>query len=429
MGTAPDNAPLLLLVLDACRFDYLGGGDLPWIEERLEDGFYAEKLKPSFGFCEIAELLTGVETRESGYFCQMGLAGSSGSREGGASLPLRALARVLGPLEERVGAFGREVCRSLLRRVARRLDRREIYEIPARLLGRFRATEGALDYQAPLAFGRESLFDLARAEGLDWDASAFVAFNRVVGSDRDRARRLCGIAGRAGGPPALTLGYFGDLDRVGHGFGPGSPGLRDQLKKTGVLVAEVAEAFLGCGGSVLLVGDHGMLQVEEHFDVLGALGDLGKGTRVFVDSTLCRFWFSHAGVRKVAEPLIRKALWPAPGFFLEGALADEMGVPQGPDSGDLAFAANPGTVFFPDYFNRTKVLGMHGYSPEIPGQKGFCLGLGPAFAPRRVAEIRLVDVPKIAAQALGAGRAGDGVAQGWVSPSYPEAVILGGEGG
>jgi hypothetical protein len=424
MGTAPNNTPLLLLVLDACRFDYLGKGDLPWVDGRLDEGFYAEKLKPSFGFCEIAELLTGVETRESGFFCQMGPA-----EPGETSFLLQALAGMVAPVEERLGGYGREVCRSVLRRVARRFDRREIYEIPAGLLGHFRATEGALDYQAPLAFGRESLFDLARAEGLDWDASAFVAFNRVAGSDRGRARRLCEIAGRAEGPPALTLGYFGDLDRMGHAFGPGSPGLRAQLKKTDVLVAEVAEAFLACGGSVLLVGDHGMLRVEETFDVLGAMGDLGRGTQVFIDSTLCRFWFSNEGVRKEVEPKIRKSLWPAPGFFLEDNLKKEMGVPGGRDSGDLAFAAQPGVVFYPDYFNRKKVLGMHGYSPEIPGQKGFCLGLGPAFAQRRVAEIRLVDVPKIAVQALGAGCAGDGVAQTWVSPSYPEAAVLGGEGG
>lgn len=424
MGTAPKHAPLLLLVLDACRFDYLGRGDLAWVEERLDQGFYAEKLKPSFGFCEIAELLTGVETRESGFFCQMAPA-----KAGETSLPLRLAAGLLAPLEERLGSYGREVCRSLLRRVARRFDRREIYEIPAALLSKFRATEGALDYQAPGAFGRESLFDFARGEGLDWDASAFVAFNHVEGGDRDRARRLCEIAERAGGPPALTLGYFGDLDRIGHAFGPGSEELGAQLRRTNLLVREVGEAFLEKGGSVLLVGDHGMLAVEDSFDVLGALGDLGKGTQVFVDSTLCRFWFENDGVRERVEARIRKTLWPAPGYFLEGELAREMGVPLGRDSGDLAFAAHPGWVFAPDFFNRKRVLGMHGYSPEIPGQKGFCLGLGPAFAQRRVAEIRLVDLPKIAARALGAGPAGAGVDQAWVSPEYPEALVLGGEGG
>ncbi|GEM_PF-1659821 len=424
MGTSPNNTPLLLLVLDACRFDYLGQGDLPWVEERLDEGFYAEKVKPSFGFCEIAELLTGVETRENGFFCQMGPA-----EPGETSFLLKVLAGVTAPIEGRMGEWGRELCRSVLRRVARRMDHREIYEIPAGLLGRFRATEGALDYQAPFAFGRESLFDLARAKGLEWDASAFVAFNRVAGSDRDRADRLCEIAQRAEGAPALTLGYFGDLDRVGHIYGPGSPGLRAQLKKTARLVEEVGEAFLRRGGSVLLVGDHGMLKVDEHLDLLELLGDLGRKTRIFVDSTLCRFWFEDKATQEGVEPRIREVLWPAPGFFLEEGLAREMGVPDGKDRGDLAFAANPGVVFYPDYFNRKKVLGMHGYSPEIPGQKGFCLGLGPAFAKRRVPEIRLVDVPKIAAQALGAGQVGDGVAETWVSPLYSEAAVLGEEGG
>lgn len=63
----------------------------------------------------------------------------------------------------------------------------------------------------------------------------------------------------AGG--GFCYGYHGDLDLVGHLYGPGSPAWRMQLRQVDRLVEAVVEA-LPSGGLLAVVADHGMVGAE-----------------------------------------------------------------------------------------------------------------------------------------------------------------------
>ncbi|AQT80013.1 alkaline phosphatase family protein [Mycolicibacterium litorale] len=78
----------------------------------------------------------------------------------------------------------------------------------------------------------------------------------------------------AGG--GFCYGYHGDLDLVGHLYGPGSPAWRSQLRQVDRLVESLVEA-LPPGGLLAVVADHGMVGVEPadavDLDTLGGLLD------------------------------------------------------------------------------------------------------------------------------------------------------------
>jgi predicted AlkP superfamily pyrophosphatase or phosphodiesterase len=65
----------------------------------------------------------------------------------------------------------------------------------------------------------------------------------------------------AGPKPAFCYAYHGDLDLVGHVYGPGSPAWRYQLRQIDRLAASIAES-LPPEGMLAIVADHGMVTLD-----------------------------------------------------------------------------------------------------------------------------------------------------------------------
>jgi len=61
----------------------------------------------------------------------------------------------------------------------------------------------------------------------------------------------------------FCYGYHGELDLLGHLYGPGSPAWRMQLRQVDRLVESIVEG-LPPGGLLAVVADHGMVAVESH---------------------------------------------------------------------------------------------------------------------------------------------------------------------
>lgn len=79
----------------------------------------------------------------------------------------------------------------------------------------------------------------------------------------------------AGDTPAFCYAYHGDLDLIGHVYGPGSPAWRYQLRQIDGLVAGIAEV-VPPDGLLAVVADHGMVRLDAagvvDFDTTPALG-------------------------------------------------------------------------------------------------------------------------------------------------------------
>jgi len=66
---------VVFIVCDAIRWDYLTEDDSPFLLNLAENGTYAEKVKPSLGFCERTEMFSGTRPEDSGYFTAFTLDG------------------------------------------------------------------------------------------------------------------------------------------------------------------------------------------------------------------------------------------------------------------------------------------------------------------------------------------------------------------
>jgi predicted AlkP superfamily pyrophosphatase or phosphodiesterase len=103
------------------------------------------------------------------------------------------------------------------------------------------------------------------------------------------------VAGLAGGGPALRYAYHGDLDLLGHVYGPGSEPWRLQLAFVDRLVAAVADR-LPPGAALVVTADHGMVHVPPQsrvdVDTTPALRD---GLRLLGGEPRARYLYAEPG--------------------------------------------------------------------------------------------------------------------------------------
>ena len=73
MITETANSPLkkekvLIVLVDALRWDYLNKQDTPFLHSLSKQGLYVRKLITGYGFCERSEILTGATSSVTGNF-------------------------------------------------------------------------------------------------------------------------------------------------------------------------------------------------------------------------------------------------------------------------------------------------------------------------------------------------------------------------
>ena len=76
------KTPLLVILLDAFRWDYLNPDDAPYLHKLSHEGIYVKKLKASAGFCERSEIFTGSNPADSGNFTAITFDFTSNGRRG-----------------------------------------------------------------------------------------------------------------------------------------------------------------------------------------------------------------------------------------------------------------------------------------------------------------------------------------------------------
>ena len=398
------SAPVVMVLVDAMRWDYVSSQDMPFLSSLAASGVHIEKLVPSLGFCERAELWTGAPSITTDMFTAITLDWS-----GSTSLyPLRRfLSSIPWDVPERFNRLLRLIVRKWLDRRGERLP---LYQIPFPVLPFCALTEDAVDHRLPGALGVESLFDVASRFGKKVYHDAFTALGRPNGDDKERLRLL---QAKLDGDYDLFLLYLSTLDTVAHRYGTQSAELRGALRRTdGLLDGLYRNAQEHCSNpTFVIVGDHGMVDVHVAIDVEFALNRplreaglrAGRDYWMFVDSTLVRFWSTNNSARSICRRLLTSAEFDRLGEFLSPAKCRDLGIPApGGRYGDLIWMVNAGVIIHPSYFHRTQVpLAMHGYNPDHEDQAGCCILSGPALSPRRVSSVHLGSICSLLSQLLG----------------------------
>lgn len=385
----------VLILLDAFRWDYLNAQDTPTLWSMRRRGVHIRRIRPSLGFCERTEILTGTYPSASGNFTAIGYAPLASPYRS-----IHPLLRLLAPLDRLDGV--RPVLRRLMTHLLRGLGiRLPVYQIPLEQLRFFALTEDRRDHLAPNAFAVESLVDVIRTDGRRVYAGAFTAIGVPNGDDENRIRLA---AAHISADYDLYLVYLGEADRIGHHFGPDSTQRKAMARRIDGQFERLKTAFEGHFDKVqwLVLGDHGMVPVQSHVDAGSIVRSIAsrRGLRpnrdyqLFLDSTLLRVWAWGMRSGQILAEAISTPLLAGAGELITPRMATELHIPPpGELYGDLMWWCAPGNLVFPDYFHVARpVRGMHGYDPNLPESQGMALVVSPDVEPGEIDQAELIDV-------------------------------------
>jgi hypothetical protein len=399
----------VMMLLDAFRWDYIDESATPNLWRLAQEGTWVRKLQPSAGFCERSDIFTGASPVASGNFTAM-----TYDRVNSAYRNQRSALAVFGAIEYALAHTvpSQKIVRKLARLYFNRVAgiSQPVYDIPFDQLGNFALTEDLRPFWEPRAGAVESIFDVMSKRGKTFFWQSFTSLGYANGGDDDRCRVLAKNLARG---HDLHLLYLGQADMVPHKHGTRSTERDAAIGRIDRQVQELVESFQATYQEVnfLIIGDHGMMDVEIYLDLRGRLARLAKERNVrvgehliaFFDSTMARFWCTTDAARRVVADLMSDPEVMQNGQTLTDEDAARLRVPAaGPRYGEVIWWARPGVIIFPDYFHRReRYRAMHGYDPGIEQQQGMAIVHSPMAPPSIIEQGALIDSCPTLCQLLG----------------------------
>ena len=367
---------VILVLVDACRGDYITQDQTPFLFKLTQSNTYYKNLVPSFGFCERTEILVGLDPLQSDCFTAFGY-----SPEKSPYKSFRYLMNFLGRLEE---LFSSSIFSKFIRRIIWEVFRYKKHayypaRIPLKYLSDFCLTEDSA--MNLIEESNRSLYKIA--EGVYTKATTSMS-SYLGGSDQSR---LNDVLNSINQPYQFYPTYVAILDSTGHKYGPNSKEMKCALMDLDNQLANFYNAFELNEHEPVVVfcGDHGMSELIHSVDIQETVNSfekkytLNNNFRLFLDSTMARFWFKDNSSDKVVA--LRAEIdgkYGDKGFFIQRDEYKKFGIPSIDMYGDLLWVCNEGVIISPDYFNsiNKKLSGMHGYRPLGPQNYGFAIIAG-----------------------------------------------------
>lgn len=347
-----------MIMVDALRHDYITEEDAPFLHGLAQKGAHGS-LIPSFGFEPDGAYLAGLDPEE----CN---GGAQFWRKPGERLfrfipPFRLLYAL--PIKK-----WRKLVRNAIRFSAQALSSDSLtrrmassMEIPLDMLAQFSTPMKKLACEPDFA-PHSTVFDVVRANVKTTYFHGFPAFK--VHTDNVSERYL---NEERGGNDFAFL-FLGDLDGIGHKFGPASPERRAALKKLDSALQRIHDH--ACKHydevDVLVFGDHGMADVLQTIDLRDSISRAElhpEEDAYFLDSTFARFWVKDTARRSQ----LLKILAEQPGGHVLTKSEKETYRIRYPHNyfGDVIFVVDNGMLVHPSFYSVSAepLKGMHGYLP------------------------------------------------------------------
>ena len=383
--------PVVLIVCDAIRGDYLTPEESPFFLEIAGKGIFAKRLRPSLGFCERVEMFSGSYPTDHGYFTALTFDENKSDFKKISNIEFGFIKflKILSSVAGSINPFFRKafnyviIDNGYLKKI--RGISQPTYEIPLDLLRGISLTEDYIDMQHKNSLSVETIFDIMLDNGKKFLYDTFASLRIDVGySDKRRIKKLFSKIDES--DYHLNLLYLGSGDGIGHAHGPGSTQRKEMVKRLDSQIKEIVTFFTNKYENVdfLILGDHGMVDVEKYVnaqDIISSVAKnnnlkLGQDYLLFLDSTLIRIWGKNSEAKKVFEKMFEDDYELSTcGKILGDDDVKSYKLPKNIEYyGDIIWLANPGVVVYPDYFHISeKVKGMHGYDISIDQQKGFAI--------------------------------------------------------
>lgn len=370
----PDHAKpretTFLLILDACRRDYVTPENAPFLHSLMTGGLTASIESPP-GFTQRTTMFTGTYPDTSNAFSAFGYDPENS--------PFKWVGK-LGPVAK---AYQPRKVMYPMRMAVKRISKwssGQYHTDPAWIPGPYLPAFSVVEDHKPIfeegAMPLTGIFDLVREQGRTFKYLA----HPISGND-DEIHRMVLDTFRQREDHAFVFAQFSNLDEGAHHKGPLVPEgyipakaqtdedrafMVKTIREIDRKCREIHEALAQNYQSFhfLAIGDHGMAPVMEKVNVLKMVEALplkaGRDYTLFLNSTIANVWF-HS---EKAEREIRALFTDKPyGRIIEREERKARRIPLDRRYGDLLFAADPGVLFWPDYFHVVEhdIKGMHGY--------------------------------------------------------------------
>lgn len=363
-----NNKTVIMIMVDALRHDYICKEDSPFLFE-LKQKYMSGALKPSFGFEPDGAYLAGLDPEE----CNGGAQYWKKPNE--QVFYFTQLFRLLELIPVQKWKL---LVRKAIRLIAQIMTKDPMTKkmappnmIPLSILKQFSfpMTEYA---DGELFCQSNTIFDILRKENLSYYFHGHPKFK--VKTDAVTARYL---NEEKGGHPFSFL-FMGDLDGIGHKYGPQSNERKNMLKKMDSAIESIYKHATSTYDDVelLIFGDHGMAEVKETIDLSHIIKDFNfdKNESYFIDSTFARFW--------VVDPEKQKQLCNMLNTIEGGHVLTKDEISEYKIRfnhnyfGDIIFAVDEYNLLHPSFYSNstTYPLGMHGYLPScIDNESSFII--------------------------------------------------------
>ncbi|MFY0580624.1 alkaline phosphatase family protein [Cystobacter fuscus] len=335
---------VLLVFVDALgpsQLEFAGGlGGLP----------YRGHLHGILGFScgALPTILTGTPPEQHGRMCLF----SQANQGSGILSPLVHLGLLPRLIHERGRV--RRLAAKVLARTAGLTGYVDLYRVPPELFEWLDMPEREDLFTAERIGGQETFLSQARQAGL----SVFTAPWRMPEAERWQHTVEMLRTKR----PQLAFAYATEIDGALHRTGNGSQEAAAAARRVTTGIERAVEAMRAGGGEVttIVVGDHGMADIHRVIDPRPLLRHL-SGTRLFVDSTMMRFWGSDQELDRVRALVEAEGL---PGRWLDTRELQARKAPVKDEPYGRAFLVlDEGNLFSPSFVGGA-VRGMHGYDVD-----------------------------------------------------------------
>jgi len=346
----------VFIIMDAGRSDYVHPGSMPFVHGLAQDSLQGAFDSPP-GFAQRTVLFSGRYPDTSGKFSAFQF-----DPEQSPFGWVRRLGPLGGLVKPRKVMFPARLALERITKMVTKAYHTDPAWIPPKYLPFFRPCEDMQPLYEPGALGATSIFDLCRENGLGFRYLA----HPVSGND-DEVHRTLVRELRDGAGHDLYVAQFSTPDQQGHVHGPFSDAMhKGFLRELDQKIASVHAALETHYDEwdLFLCGDHGMAPVERQVNILEALkaadAEPAEDYVVFVNSTLAVLWYLTERGRREVE----RILPGIPGSYLiDDKERERLRIPRDRVWGDRMVAAEPGVLYWPDYFHvaDSRILGMHGY--------------------------------------------------------------------
>ncbi len=396
----------LLVHVDALRHDYVVDGSMPFLRDLGEDGIVS-RVVPPFGFEPDGAYWTGTDPER--------YVGGAHFVYRGDMKPL-PLTRWIPGFLDRSPIAVQWTCRKMLETViriyadSRRIRRHStVARIPLSLLHFFAYCEHSFPHEKGFGRGNATLFDYLNDHNLSFFYHGFPEHGWRIEEVWE------GVRSQFNRDARFAFLLIGDLDHVGHYFGPDSDERRVVAARVDRGLAQIYD-FLASqydAVDVLIFGDHGMVPITQYIDLGSVIRTwplkLGEDFVYFLDSTFARFWF----LSPQAEQVIRRSM----GLVQEGRVVSDEELREyriafrGREFGDLIFWADTGSMIFPDFWHaKRRPVGMHGYRKEVVDNHGAMVYAGRMEGTNKIPSVEMPDLFQTVAWSLfGTALGGPGV--------------------